>query len=89
VKSISCYTNEKVQENQSEEYGKYFIRTNIQFNDEVELWNIYNIIREIKSTSKTLKSELDHRPAYNKSDKEILAHLHISILANWVVNTIR
>jgi transposase len=89
VKSISWHTNEKVQENQSEVYGKYFIRTNIPFIDEVELWNIYNIIREIESTFKTLKSELDLRPVYYKSDKGTLAHLHLGILAYWVVNTIR
>jgi transposase len=37
------------------ELGKYFIRTSVDMKDEVIVWNVYNTIREIESTFRTLK----------------------------------
>ena len=53
------------------------------------IWNIYNTIREIENSFRTLKSDLDLRPIYHKNDKSTMAHLHLGILAYWLVNTIR
>ncbi|HUZ58443.1 MAG TPA: hypothetical protein VMU83_06655, partial [Hanamia sp.] len=36
-----------------------------------------------------LKTDLDLRPIYHKSDKATMAHLHLGILAYWLVNTVR
>lgn len=69
--------------------GIYFLRTSLQLEDEVTIWNIYNTIREIESTFRTLKTDLDLRPVFHKSDNGTLAHLHLGILAYWLVNTIR
>jgi transposase len=69
--------------------GIYFLRTSLRLEDEVTIWNIYNTIREIESTFRTLKTDLDLRPVYHKSDAGTLAHLHLGILAYWLVNTIR
>ncbi len=69
--------------------GIYFLRTSLLLEDEVTIWNIYNTIREIENTFRTLKADLDLRPVYHKSDKGTLAHLHLGILAYWMVNTIR
>ncbi len=52
-------------------------------------WTIYNIIREIEATFRTLKTDLDLRPIYHKTDETSMAHLHLGLLAYWVVNTIR
>ncbi len=52
-------------------------------------WTIYNIIREIEATFRTLKTDLDLRPIYHKTDEASMAHLHLGLLAYWVVNTIR
>jgi transposase len=71
------------------QYGMYFLRTSLKIADEVIIWNIYNTIREIENTFRTLKSELDLRPIYHKTDKATMAHLHLGILAYWLVNTIR
>ena len=57
--------------------------------DEVVVWNIYNTIREIENAFRTLKTDLDLRPIYHKSDKATMAHLHLGIMAYWLVNTIR
>lgn len=69
--------------------GKYFIRTSLDMKDEVLIWNVYNTIREIEGTFRTLKTDLDLRPIYHKNDDSTLAHLHLGLLAYWLVNTIR
>ena len=38
---------------------------------------------------RVLKNDLDIRPVYHKSDEGIKAHLHLAILAYWVVSTAR
>ena len=69
--------------------GKYFIRTNMDMKDEVIVWNVYNTIREIESTFRTLKTDLDLRPIYHKNDESTIAHLNLGLLAYWLANTIR
>jgi transposase len=53
------------------------------------LWDIYNVIREIEYTFRVLKTDLDLRPIYHKTDKAAMAHLHLGLLAYWLVATIR
>jgi len=63
------------------EAGMYFLRTSLQENDEKTLWGIYNVIREIVYTFRELKSDLDLRSIYHKSDEATRAHLNLGILA--------
>ena len=75
---------------QSEEkIGVYFIRTSLKTEEETTIWTIYNTIREIESTFRCLKTDLDLRPIYHKNDDATLAHLHLGLLGYWLVNTIR
>src|SRR5450759_2135914 len=69
--------------------GVYFLRTSIKEIDEVAFWNIYNTIREIESSFRTLKSDLEIRPIFHKSDENTMAHLFLAVLAYQMVNTIR
>lgn len=69
--------------------GIYFLRTNMDIESETIIWNIYNTIREIENAFRTLKTDLDLRPIYHKNDESTMAHLHLGILAYWLVNTIR
>lgn len=69
--------------------GKYILRTDLDLKDEVLVWEVYNTIREIESTFRTLKNDLDLRPIYHKNDASTMAHLHLGILAYWLVNTLR
>ncbi|PGH39331.1 MAG: transposase, partial [Candidatus Nephrothrix sp. EaCA] len=69
--------------------GVYFIRTCLPVEEEQTLWDIYNTIREIESSFRTLKTDLELRPVYHKSDEGTLVHLHLALLAYWIVNTIR
>ena len=69
--------------------GIYFLRTSLPGTSEDIVWKSYNTIREIESTFRVLKSDLDLRPIYHKNDDSTMAHLHLGLLAYWVVNTIR
>lgn len=73
----------------NESLGIYFLRTNLNVQDEIVVWNIYNTIREIENAFRTLKTDLDLRPIYHKNDGATMAHLHLGILAYWLVNTVR
>jgi hypothetical protein len=69
--------------------GVYFLRTSVVANTEAVLWQFYNTIREIEATFRVLKTDLDLRPIYHQKDESTMAHLHLGLLAYWVVNTVR
>lgn len=70
-------------------HGVYFLRTNVLTLDEKTTWDYYNLIREIECTNRQLKTDLNLRPIYHQKDGRSDAHLFFSLLAYWIVNTIR
>ena len=70
-------------------HGVYFLRTNVRTLDERVTWDYYNLIREIETTNRQLKTDLQLRPIYHQKDNRSDAHLFFGLLAYWVVNTIR
>ena len=84
---ISC--RHKTGEDPDKQAGIYFLRTSLKGNDETVLWSIYNTIREIEYMFRVLKTDLGLRPIYHKTDGATMAHLHLGILAYWLVATIR
>jgi transposase len=85
--SVSC--THKKGEDPDKKAGIYFLRTSLDEKQEKTLWFIYNVIREIESTFRVLKTDLDLRPIYHKTDDASVAHLHLGLLAYWLVSTIR
>jgi len=79
----------KLDTQKEQECGVYFLRTCIKTNEETLVWTIYNCIRNVESSFRTLKTDLDLRPIFHKSDEATQAHLHLGLLAYWVVNTAR
>ena len=69
--------------------GIYFIRTNLAHHTESDLWGIYNCIREVESTFRCLKSDLNIRPIHHQNDHRIESHIYLTILAYQLINTIR
>ncbi len=69
--------------------GIYFIRTNYRNPKEAELWDAYDTIREVESTFRCLKSDLNIRPIHHQKDERVEAHIYLTILAYQLVNTIR
>jgi transposase len=86
---ITWKKDEAKHEEKNESLGLYFLRTNLNVQEEIVVWNIYNTIREIENAFRTLKTDLDLRPIYHKNDDATMAHLHLGILAYWLVNTVR
>ena len=87
VEKVSC--KHKTGEDPDKKAGVYFLRTSLNHEDEKTLWNIYNAIREIEYTFRVLKTDLDLRPIYHKTDDASMAHLHLGLLAYWLVANIR
>ncbi len=79
----------KRKENESQYDGIYFIRYSNKALNTNEIWNIYNTIREVEQTFRTLKTDLQIRPIYHQKDSAILSHIFVGLLAYQVVNTIR
>jgi len=87
--ATSASFEHKKGEDPDKKAGIYFLRTSLNEKEEKTLWAIYNTIREIEYTFRVLKTDLDLRPIYHKTDKASMAHLHLGLLAYWLVSTIR
>ena len=55
----------------------------------MQLWTIYNTIREIEEAFRILKTDLKLRPNFHKRDQRMIAHINLAVLAYMVLNTIR
>ena len=75
--SISCAHKTGV--DPDKKAGIYFLRTTLNIDDKKTLWDIYNVIREIEYTFRVLKTGLDLRPIYHKTDEASMAHLHLGL----------
>ncbi len=77
------------EDTQEQSFGTYFLRTNVPTLDEKSTWEYYNLIREIETSNRQLKTALNLRPIYHQKDNSADAHLFFGLLAYWIVNTIR
>ena len=71
------------------EDGVYFIRCSGRLLTEDLIWEIYNILREIESTFRCLKTDLEIRPIHHQKDKNTEAHIFLGIVAYQLVHAIR
>lgn len=67
-------------------HGKYLLQSSLPENDPNIIWTTYNIVRTVEETFKLLKSDLDVRPIYHKTDEAAKAHLNLAVLAYWIVS---
>ncbi len=67
-------------------HGRYVLLTSLDENEELNVWKFYNVIRTVEETFKILKSDLDIRPVFHKTDGGIKAHLNLAVLAYWIVS---
>jgi len=77
------------QSKSGKEAGVYFIRSSQKQLTEELIWEIYNILREIESTFRCLKTDLDIRPIHHQKDKNTEAHIFVGIVAYQLVHAIR
>jgi hypothetical protein len=69
--------------------GEYFLRYTKTAVSEDDIWEVYNLTRDVESVFRTLKTDLDIRPIYHQKDTYIEPHIWLGILAYQVVNYIR
>ena len=86
VVSISWKKNGGLVDTAKKFHGKYVLITSLDEKEEINVWRFYNVIRTVEETFHTLKSDLDIRPVYHKSDEGIKAHLNLAVLAYWLVS---
>nr|WP_302688032.1 hypothetical protein [uncultured Prevotella sp.] len=53
-------------------HGKYVLLTSLDESQELNIWKFYNVIRTVEETFHVLKTDLDIRPVYHKSDNGII-----------------
>ncbi len=87
VTSMIWSKNDEVDETTRRMHGKYLLQTSLDEKEEENIWEFYNVIRTVEETFKTLKSDLDIRPVFHKTDNATKAHLNLAVLAYWVVST--
>ncbi len=85
--AIMC--GHKKGEDPDKKAGIYFLRTTLNIENEKTFWSLYNTIREIEYTFRVLKTDLDLRPIFHKTDDASMAHLNLGLLAYWLASTIR
>ena len=76
-------------EKQSSQHGQYYIKTSRVDLNEKEIWDLYNMIRGVEDSFRSLKSDLGFRPNFHQKEERINGHIFISILAYHILNTIR
>jgi hypothetical protein len=69
--------------------GVCFLRTSIDQASETLAWTVYNCIREIEKSFRTLKTDPDLRPICHRTDEASQAHLHPGLMACRAVNNVR
>lgn len=79
----------KKQQEADIKHGKYLIQTDLDETKDENIWEFYNVIRTVEETFRVLKTDLDIHPVYHKTDDAIKAHLHLAVLAYWVVSCSR
>ena len=69
--------------------GVYCLRTtHMDFNED-KLWHIYTMLTNLESVFRSLKTDLGLRPVYHQIERRVEGHLFISVLAYYVVHTLR
>lgn len=69
--------------------GEYFLRYTKTAIQEDQIWDAYNLTREVESVFRCLKTDLNIRPIHHQKDKYIEPHIWLGIVGYQVVNYIR
>ena len=89
VTSMTWSAKEETVAKRRKFHGKYVLITSLDEKEELNIWKFYNVIRTVEETFHVLKTDLDIRPVYHKSDDGIKAHLNLAVLAYWLVSVTR
>jgi len=69
--------------------GEYFLRYTNNTISESDIWDVYNMTRDVEAVFRCLKTGLKVRPIHHQKDKYIEPHIWLGIMAYQIVNYIR
>jgi hypothetical protein len=75
-----------VKQDYNSKNGQYFLRYSKKNLTDKEIWDAYNLTREVEASFRCLKSDLNVRPIFHQKDQYIESHIWLSIIAYQVVN---
>ena len=88
-KGVVTDINWTLQKQKQTPNGQYFLRYSKQLLTEKEIWDTYNMTRDVEATFRCLKTDLNIRPIFHQKDKYIESHIWLGIVAYQFVNYIR
>lgn len=68
--------------------GHYFLRYSKKSLGEKEIWDAYNLTREVEASFRCLKTDLNVRPVHHQKDQYIETHIWLGVVAYQVVTYI-
>jgi transposase len=69
--------------------GVYCLRTTLTEPDNEALWRIYSMLTNLEAVFRSLKTDLGLRPVYHHNGNRVEGHMFISVLAYYIVHTLR
>lgn len=79
----------EMQKDRQNANGEYFLRYSKEILTEEQIWDTYNLTRDVEATFRCLKTDLDIRPVFHQKDAYIEPHIWLGIVAYQVVNYIK
>ena len=83
------WTKTPVKGSSLDQPGVYCLRTTLTEPDENTIWHIYVMLTNLEAVFRSLKTDLGLRPVYHRIDRRVEGHLYISVLASFLVHTLR
>ena len=77
------------QENKQRPKGEYFLRYSKEVLSDKQIWDMYNLTREVEACFRFLKTDLSIRPIHHQKDKYIEPHIWLGIVAYQIAHYIR
>ena len=88
---LVCHSTGKQEKETEDTDGIYWIRTNRGDFKEQQIWNIFNMLTDVKDAFRCMKSELGLRPVHYQREQRASSrgHLFVTVLAYHILHTIR
>ena len=69
--------------------GEYFLRYSKEKLTDKEIWDTYNMTRDVEAAFRCLKTDLNIRPIHHQKDAYIEPHIWLGLIAYQIVNYIK
>jgi len=79
----------ELQKDRQNPNGEYFLRYSKKILTEKQIWDTYNLTRDVEATFRCLKTDLDIRPVFHQKDAYIEPHIWLGVVAYQIVNYIK